>query len=255
MIRQHPRFQKTADHLRLRGHCRPTSTACAATSCGAVDYVLGAGRAGDPARQGRGVRRAVPQDARARAAQPRARAAGARADRRARGVDRAAAGERGRAAARPTRREGRVPGHALARAAHAAATRSSAGRTCSRSGELDPEQQAARARDDQPQRRGAGQLIDDILDVSRIVTGKLRLETRPVELRGGRRGGARDRAAGGRGEADRARADARRAGGRRARATPRGCSRWSGTCSRTRSSSRRRAGGVEVRLRARRTSR
>ena len=46
-----------------------------------------------------------------------------------------------------------------------------------RSGAADePERSAQALRDDRAQRAGAGQLIEDILDVSRIITGKLRLE-------------------------------------------------------------------------------
>ena len=58
------------------------------------------------------------------------------------------------------------------------------------------------------------QLIDDMLDVSRIVTGKMRLDVRPVDLARGRRGGARRRAAGrrGQGPAPAARRSTRRPG-------------------------------------------
>ena len=95
--------------------------------------------------------------------------------------------------------EGRVPGDAVARAAHAAATRSAAGRTCSAASGLDP--RAAGARGSRRISRNAElqtQLISEILDVSRIVTGKLRLEHVPGRAARRRRGGARHRAAGGR---------------------------------------------------------
>ena len=48
------------------------------------------------------------------------------------------------------------------------------------------------------------QLIEDLLDVSRIITGKLRLDAAPVDLSAVHRGGARGRAAGGRGQGRRA---------------------------------------------------
>ena len=78
------------------------------------------------------------------------------------------------------------------------------------------------------------QIVEDVLDVSRIVSGKIRLDVQPVELPLRRRQRRRHRAAGrrrqGRPHPDRSsiRASAR------CRAIPIGCSRSSGTCCRTR---------------------
>ena len=97
MIREHPRYQKTsilfvsAVHLteldRLRGYELRRGR-----------LHTGPDRSRDPARQGRRLRRALPQDRPARAAQPRAREPRPRAHRRARGLDRPPARERGAAA-------------------------------------------------------------------------------------------------------------------------------------------------------------
>ena len=88
------------------------------------------------------------------------------------------------------------------------------------------------------------QLIADILDVSRIVAGKLRLDVRPVELPvviEAALDTLRPAA-----QAKRVRLetvlDSRR--GTRSPATPAGCSRSSGTCSPTRSSSSPRRSGA-----------
>ena len=88
--------------------------------------------------------------------------------------------------------------------------------------------------------RAQAQLIEDILDVSRIITGKLRLElspstcarswTAPSTRCGPPRRRRRSRSIG-------ASARCRRT----SPATPTACSRWCGTCCRTRSSSRPRA--------------
>ena len=78
-------------------------------------------------------------------------------------------------------RQGRVPGDGLARSALAA-------QRDPRLGQAADERQArageARARLDAIQRNAEAQaqLIDDLLDVSRIVSGKLRLSPRPLEL-------------------------------------------------------------------------
>ena len=93
----------------------------------------------------------------------------------------------------------------------------------------------------------------DILDISRIVAGKIRLDVQAVEL--ARRHRGRDRRPCGPRprrkvdpDPDRARPGARA----RCWATPPACSRWCGTCSRTRSSSRPEGGRVQRRARARR---
>ena len=87
------------------------------------------------------------------------------------------------------------------------------------------------------------QLIDDLLDVSRIISGKLRLDVRPVDLMPVVE--AAVEAVGPAAEAKEhpAAAGARPARRRRSRATRPGSSRSSGTCSRTPSSSRPRAAG------------
>ena len=134
-------------------------------------------------------------------------------------------------------REGRVPRDALARAPHAAQRRSSAGRDllrrtrCRATG-----RDRARSRPIERNARAQAQLIDDLLDVSRIVSGKLRLE-----LRAGRRSATVVDAAV---DVDAARRPTRRASRSSTRrsprpcqviaATPTGCSRSCGTCSRTR---------------------
>ena len=81
--------------------------------------------------------------------------------------------------------------------------------------------------------RAQAQLIEDVLDMARIITGKLRLEMRPVALGLDRRGG------GGRHPARRREAKTHRSCGStaspcpRSTATPAACSRCSGICCRT----------------------
>ena len=97
------------------------------------------------------------------------------------------------------------------------------------------------------------QLIEDLLDVSRIISGKLRLDVErrwsspPSSTR-------RSRRAPGRATRRASQLDVvRDRDGRSGRpATPPACSRWSGTCSPTPSSSRRRAAASRVARRARR---
>jgi signal transduction histidine kinase/CheY-like chemotaxis protein len=96
-------------------------------------------------------------------------------------------GARGRRAARARSRrggqpgEGRVPRDAVARAAHAA----------QRHGRLGAHVAVADAASEKEQKaldtiernaRAQAELIEDILDVSRIITGKLRIELTPVDL-------------------------------------------------------------------------
>ena len=57
--------------------------------------------------------------------------------------------------------------------------------------------------------RAQTRLIDDLLDVSRAISGKLRLESRPVQRRRGRRGGRRDVAPAARGQGHPPRVDHR----------------------------------------------
>ena len=74
------------------------------------------------------------------------------------------------------------------------------------------------------------QIVEDVLDVSRIVTGKIRLDVQPVAAAADHRERGRHRAASG-GRQGRAPAGHRRpAASVRSRATPIACSRWCGTC-------------------------
>ena len=98
-------------------------------------------------------------------------------------------------------------------------------------------------------------LVNDLLDVSRIMTGNLRLDVDLVRTRARGRGGRRRHAARGGRQRRQALDDARRARRRRSRATPTGCSRSCGTCSRTPSSSRRAAARVDGAPQARRLAR
>ena len=70
MIREHPRFQKTAIIFISAVHARPRSTALRGYRDGRGRLRPGAGHSGGAAGQGQGVRRTLPQDPPARAAQP-----------------------------------------------------------------------------------------------------------------------------------------------------------------------------------------
>ncbi len=85
------------------------------------------------------------------------------------------------------------------------------------------------------------QIIEDVLDVSRIVAGRLRLNVEPVDLPAILHESLRHRDARRRREGRPRRDRDRPADARRSRAMPIGCSRSSGICCRTRSSSRRAA--------------
>ena len=93
----------------------------------------------------------------------------------------------------------------------------------------------ARSRPSSATRSAQAQLIEDLLDVSRIITGKLRLDVRagrPARRHRGARVDTVRPAAEAKGDrARRARSSRERAG---VSATPTGCSRSSGTCSPTR---------------------
>ena len=78
------------------------------------------------------------------------------------------------------------------------------------------------------------QLVEDLLDFSRVITGKLRLALAPLEPAAGRRGGGRGHPAGGRGQERAAPGPPRPRRGDVSTATPGGSSRSSGTCCRTR---------------------
>ena len=85
------------------------------------------------------------------------------------------------------------------------------------------------------QRPRQAKLIEDLLDVSRIITGKLRLNVRAMPLRPVVEAAVDAMRPGGRGQGDRAASCSwRPADAHRSPATPTGCSRWSGTCSPTR---------------------
>ena len=141
--------------------------------------------------------------------------------------------------------QGRVPRDAVARAAHAAERDPRLGSAFCRRRRRGRQTDATGARERssamRARRRGS---IEDLLDVSRIITGKLRLKCTTVDL--GRASSRRPSTSSGRPPTPRAIAarDRARAAVRAGRsATPIACSRSSGTCCRTRSSSRRRAAG------------
>ena len=148
--------------------------------------------------------------------------------------------------------EGRVPGDALARAAHAAQRHPHLGARCCARRRSTPT--AARGLEViERNARAQAQLIDDLLDISRIITGKLRLERRARSTLARSSTAARRVGAARRPTRKRHRARVRASTGRagRAAAIRSACSRWSGTCSPTRSSSRRAGGRVEVAAAAR----
>ena len=86
------------------------------------------------------------------------------------------------AAETANRRQGRVPGHALPRAAHAADRHPRLGRACCARATWTEADRARGLEVIERNARAQTQLIEDLLDVSRIVTGKLRLDVRPVDL-------------------------------------------------------------------------
>ena len=188
MIRQHPRCRRTAIIFVSAVHL---------TDLDRVQGLrdrrgrlrVGAGRAGDPAREDRRLRRPLPQDARARAPQPHA--GGARARRgpaELAGHDRAAARARapaapaGRGARRGGPAQDRVPRDARARAAQSAAAdprrRSS---SCARPRRRIDQLQWARDVIDR-QVNQLVRLVDDLLDASRISSGKLELRKDIVDF-------------------------------------------------------------------------
>ena len=108
------------------------------------------------------------------AAKGRRRRARAPARERAGGAGRGRAGE-------PD--EGRVPGHALARTAHAAQRDSRLGaRSCDRAALGDRRARAQGLEIIERNARLQAQMIDDLLDMSRIISGKLRLDVQRVDL-------------------------------------------------------------------------
>ena len=120
MIREHPRFQKTAMIFISAIHPDRRGPA-ARLRDGRGRLCSGAGDSRGAAGQGQDFRRALPQDAAARAHERRARRAGRRAHRRARSLDRAAAAKRGAEAWRsPPARW--APGIGIARPANACGT-------------------------------------------------------------------------------------------------------------------------------------
>ena len=147
-------------------------------------------------------------------------------------------------------RQGRVPRHRCRTSSARRSRRSSAGRpSCATGGCPTEQHDAARSARSSATPEPQAQLIDDLLDVSRIVSGKLALDAcGPSSWR------RRDRR---RVEVMRPAADAkgvalerdRRRRRCRCSATRTGSSRSCGTCSRTRSSSRRRRRASTIALR------
>ena len=142
--------------------------------------------------------------------------------------------------------EGRVPRHPLARAPHAAqrdprlvadAAAQRAATTASCSAGLEAIERNARVQ---------AQLIEDLLDMSRITSGKVRLDVQPVEPVAFIEAAIETVRPAAEAKGIRLEQAARSRGRARSPATRTGCSRSSGTCCRTRSSSRPRAGEVQV---------
>ena len=104
-------------------------------------------------------------------------------------------------------REGRVPRDRLARAAHAAQRDPRLGRASCASGTLATRPPCRAAPRSSSATRGRrSQLIEDILDVSRIITGKLYGSPAPVDLAAGRSTPRRTRSGSARGQGHRPRA-------------------------------------------------
>ena len=78
--------------------------------------------------------------------------------------------------------------------------------------------------------RAQVQLIDDLLDLSRIMTGKIRLDLQQVSLLDSRRGRGRLGPAGGRRQGHPTEGHPRPGPARPSTPTARACSRWCGTC-------------------------
>ena len=118
-------------------------------------------------------------------------------------------------------------------------TRSSAGRTCSSAATLSPAGSGARAGNHPAAApRAQTQLIEDLLDMSRIISGKLRMDVQRVDLPAGHRRGDRSGPPGRRSQAGPLAESARLPTPGPSAAIPTGCSKSSGTCSPTQSSSR-----------------
>ena len=112
-------------------------------------------------------------------------------------------------AERMSAHEGRVPGHAVARAAHAAQRDPRLVAGAAHDGRSDRTSCERGSRPSSATRASQTQLIEDLLDMSRITSGKMRLDVQPVDAGRVHRGGDRDGAAGGRGQGHPARADPR----------------------------------------------
>ena len=94
--------------------------------------------------------------------------------------------------------------------------------------------------------RAQTQLIEDLLDMSRITSGKVRLDVQPVEPAAFIEAALETVRPAAEAKRIRLETGARPEGRARSRAIPGGCSRWSGTCSPTPSSSRPHGGKVQV---------
>ena len=139
---------------------------------------------------------------------------------------------RGRGSRQPA--EGRVPRDALARAADAAQRHPRLGAMLRARRSSSRERVAEALEVIERNARAQAQLIEDVLDISRIITGKLRLDV-AAGVDCARRLTARSTPCSRRADAKGVRSalDDRPTSAAVVAATPSGCSRWSGTCCRT----------------------
>ena len=161
--------------------------------------------------------------------------------------DRAARAARSRRGSAP---EGRVPDDGVARAAHAADRDSRLGAHAARPARSTTRRRQAAIETIERNARAQAQLIDDLLDVSRIDQRQAAAGVRAGRRRRRRRDAVESVRPAAEAKDDPAR-DARRPRRRPdRRAIPSGCSRWSGTCSRTPIKFTPAGGRVEVRAAA-----
>ena len=144
-------------------------------------------------------------------------------------LERRARRARGGRARRPA--QGRVPRHAVARAAHAAERHPRLGADAAPASARQRRRARAASRSSSATRASQTQIIDDLLDMSRIISGKVRLDVQRDRPRRGHRRRAStpsSRRSRRRSCACTSTLDAR--AGPVCAAIPAGCSRCSGTC-------------------------